>query len=1054
MYVGLHNHSEHSVSDGLFSPTKWADAYQAKGFKAAALTDHGTLSGLLEFYKAMKERGLIPILGAEFYFTPDPLLKDKEHRKANHIILLAKNYDGFQNLMQLSKLSFTDGFYFKPRIGLEWLAKYSDNLVCLTACQGGVLSNEIWREQAGDECVGLEKRFKMLHKIFGDDLYVEFQSHNTVHKVKDSDEEFDSQEMINRALYERLKKTKGFQPIASNDCHYILPEHAKIQVLLKQMAWKNSDAGQSYTHCDSLWLKDEKNLYNTFRKNHEYLPKEFLTSAIKNTEGVLDKCNGLVFPTKRYLPTYRPKVDSGEFFKKLTTAHLRAFLKRGVLSGKPSDYIERFAKEYTVITKYGLQDYFLIVWDIVRFAAENKIFVGLGRGSSAGSLISYLLGIVKLDPLKYDLIFERFLNENRCVSGEMPDIDLDFESERRDEIKKYIFKTYGSEKVCEIGTYGRMKLKTSLIDFGKALGVANQRELLDITTKLTLDKDEANDLVAAAESDRKLQALLDGNEDYAFIVSEIMGQIKSQGIHPAGMVICSDPVASITPVKTQKSTGDDGKPTRVVVTQSEDKYVIAQGIMKMDILGLKEYDVIKAVIEKAPGCELTVDNYLEKILAEDDPKVWKYFQKGKTDGVFQFASSGMKALLVDMRPDSIEDLMAANALFRPGCLENGWHTLYCNRKHGIEAVEYVHPDVETALGKTYGVIVYQEAFMEVIHRLGGVSLVDSDTIRSALGKKDKKKLAKFQSQFIKNATKKIGLEEAEALWEQIEKASGYTFNKAHAAVYSVLAYVSQYLKIKYPAYFWGAQLEWDLRKNKTDDMLSNRRAAAEMGVRFVNPHINKSRSSIFVEKERVHWSFRGIKGIGPKAADEIEANQPFTDFDDFYKRVNKSRVKYNNIQALIFSGAFDEFQDRKQLLRDLVAKTKAKGKRYTPLSDEDLVFKFYDSMGFFEKKLKKMRPFSRHCITESVLRDYDPREYVVVGGMLTSVRAIKTRNGDPMGFATLMDLDEMIELTLFPKEWATFREVVKEGFIVEVSGQKSTFGGKQNLIEVKNIEKR
>jgi DNA polymerase-3 subunit alpha len=1065
-FTHLHSHTEASIADGLFGPKAWVGALKDKGFKSHAITDHGVMTSLLPFYSLMKQEKMMPILGVEFYYNEDPTKKDKDNRKNSHLILLAKDYDGYQNLCKLSKLSFTEGYYYKNRIGLEWLKQYKDGLICLTACMGGVLSQEVWKESRGEDS-DLEGRFDQFSEIFGDDFYVEFQGHNVISSLP-SGELFNSQALINQEFYDRLRTRKGFKQVVTNDCHYILPEHAMIQATLKDMSWKGGakdGAGDSATvskesKCDSLWLKKPIDIAKSFKEHHEYLPMKFVADGMLATQEILEKCSKFALPTgKRYLPTFKKDKPSKDLFKLLATKKLKSFLDSEDLRATRKEYISRFKEEYRVISTYGLEDYFLIVWDIVRYAETKGIYVGLGRGSAAGCLISYLLGIVKIDPLEYGLLFERFLNENRCVSGELPDIDLDFESDRRGEIKKYIFEKYGSDYVCEIGTYGRMKLKTSLIDFGKALGVATQKELHAITTNLDLDKEDVDDLDAAIESDPRLKKLVDSSEEYGFIVREIIGQIKSQGVHPAGLVICSEKIADITPVKTQKKTLKteervDGEPKdkRIITTQSEDKYIIANGMMKMDILGLKEYDVIKYVIENA-GTPFTFENYKQEIQKQErikpNKKVWQMFQKGKTEGVFQFASDGMKELLIQMRPDSINDLIAANALFRPGCLENGWHTQYCRRKHGEEEVEYVHPDVEAALGETYGVIVYQEQFMAVIHRLGGISLVDSDTIRSALGKKDKAKLDKFREQFVKGASERIGTSAAEGLWSQIEKAAGYTFNKSHSAAYSVLAYTSQYLKVHYPAHFWAAQLDWDIRKGKTDDMLVNRRAASEMGIAFVLPNVNRSKTNFYVEDKDVVWPISAVKGCGPKAAEEIVAKQPFTSFEDFHKRINKAKVKVNVIEALICSGAMDEFGDRKDLLKQLSDHGK---KRFKPLTDDDIVQRFFDSMGFFERKIKDVREtFSDVCITEAELREYEPGEHVRVGGMIVNVRATKTKRGDAMGFATLMDLDEMIDLTFFPETWAENRELIRDGSIVEVGGRKSSWGNKENAIEVEKI---
>jgi len=614
-----------------------------------------------------------------------------------------------------------------------------------------------------------------------------------------------------------------------------------------------------------------------------------------------------------------------------------------------------------------------------------------------------------------------FLNEHRCEDGELPDIDLDIESERRNEVKDYIFKTYGRDKVCEIGTYGRMQLRTSIIDFGKALGVASQRELLSITTKLELDKHEKDSLEAAIEASPKLKSYMIKDRFYAFAVEEIIGQIKSQSIHPAGVIICSDPIHMITPLKTQKDkTSKDGD--RVITTQAEDKYITRQGLMKMDILGLKEYDIVKFVIENS-GIDLTIDNYVEKILAlEDDganKKVWEFFRAGKTEGVFQFSSEGMQGLLKMMEPDCIEDLIAANALYRPGCLENGWHVLYCDRKHGRKPVEFPHEDLKESLKNTYGIMVFQEQIMEAIHRLGGISLVESDTIRSALGKKDEKKLNRFRTRFVEGASKKIGRAPAEKLWSQIQKSSGYSFNLSHSAVYSVLAYVSQFLKVNCPDHFWAGHLEWDTKKNRQDEMLRHKKAAQEMGVKFQMPHVNDSRSAFRVHESRVVWSFRGVKGVGDKAALEIERHQPYADFEDFYYRVNKSKAKFNNIEGLVYAGAFDSMGDRKALIKLLYSKKK--DKKPPKLTDDHMMMQFYEMIGFFEQKIKAIRPGFSGCIVQEELEELGAGEPATVGGILSDLRRIKTKNGDPMGFGTLVDLDEIIELTFFPKIWAKYR---------------------------------
>ena len=1083
VYVPLHSHSDASISDGLFGPKKWATAFKEFGFRASALTDHGSMANIIPLYNMMKQNGQTLIVGCEFYYVDNPLDKTSDNRKNSHLILLAKNYEGFQNLLKLMNLSYSEGYYYKNRIGLEWLAKYSENLVCLTACQGGVLANQVWRKKKGQECIGLENKFLELQSIFGKDLYVEFQGHKTPNYDETTKELFCSQEMINRAFYDKLRKMKGFQPILTNDSHYILPEHAKIQRVMKEMAYGKADVGESATvtkdhFTDSLWLKNHKQVYEAFRTNHEYLPKEFVVESMLATVEVFEKCKDFAFPKgKRYLPAYTPtkidsdtysETDSKRFFKAIAISQFNNMWKAGVLChATKMEYMARFKKEYDVISKYGLEDYFLIVWDLIRYAKENNIYTGLGRGSAAGCLISYLLDIVKIDPLEHGLIFERFLNEVRCESGELPDIDTDFESLHRNQIKRYVFDTYGKDKVCDIGTYGRMKLKTSLLDFGKAFGAGTHKELLDITKNLDLDKEDVDDLQSAIEQDPRLERLMLENPDYDWAVRECIGQIKSQGIHPAGLIICSEPIAHVTPLKSQlkKKTDEfdevdsDGE-KRVMATQTEDKYVIAQGLMKVDILGIKQYDIIKYVIENA-DTGFTRDNYVTGIMGlereKPNRKIWKMFQQGKTDGVFQFSSSGMQELLVMMKPEQISDLIAANALYRPGCLENGWHTDYCNRKNGLESVSYIHEDVEKTLSETYGIIVYQEQFMEVFNKIGGIPLSQSDIIRSALGKKDKEKLGKFRDEFIEGASKKISEEEADELWHQIEKASGYSFNKSHSAAYGVLAYITQYLKVYHTSHFWCASLQWAVIKKKEDELSQMRMASISMGVRHRLPEINTSKENFSVTEDgTIVWGFLSVNGVGPQAAKDLERLQPYLSFDDFMTKIKKSKIKKNNIEGLIQAGAFDSFGDRRDLLariHDTKSKKIKTEKPFMPLSEVDLITKFRDSMGFFEQQIKRARPgFSRHCVTQKDVEGYDAGDAVRIGGIATNVSIIRTKKGDNMCFITIEDMDETLEVTCFPNTYRDFKEYIKKGNILEIQGTKSGFNGKTNCVEASFVE--
>jgi len=1049
-FCHLHVHSEYSIGDGLFSPKIWAQAFCDAGFKGAALTDHGTMAGSISFYYAMKSLGLRAIMGCEFYFNADPLVKG-DNRKCQHIVLLAKNIDGWRELLRLQQWSYSVGYYFRPRIGFDQIIP--DNLVCMTACVGGILGDGI------DDYID---RYIALKTVFGDDLYIEFQGHN-----------FDLQREINHKLF-KLPKIK---PIVTSDCHFILREHQKVQQVIKHNAFNNKEAAESYAAAETNYMASAGEIYSDFKRYHA-LPMSFVAQGLANTQEILEKCD-VKLESKRYLPTFKCSVEPKALFLKLTKIALAKFLEdeRVFKYATRAEYLARFAKEARVIIKYGLVDYFLIVWDVLRFARSKGIYVGIGRGSSAGSFVCFLLKITQLNPLQYGLIFERMLNEIRCEHGEMADIDLDMESARRHEVKEYIIKKYGSDRVCEIGTYNRLKLKSSIIDFGKQFGFSHA-QLLAITTKLDLDKDDAQSLDAAMEESPQLADLMLSNPDYAFAVETLNGQIKSQSIHPAGVLICSEPIAQVTPVKTQKSTKTK---ERVIATQSEDVIVLKQGLIKLDLLGLKEYDTFRAVIDNAPT-DLTMETYIDAIhqcaIDHSDPEVWAMFQRGETSGVFQFQSEGMRNLLIEMKPDCMNDLIAAVALYRPGCIENGWHIQYCHRKMGKETVVYPCPELESILGSTYGIPVFQEQVMEICNVIGGVPLTESDIIRSALGKKDLDKLAKFRPIFVKNAADKLGGEDdALSYWKQIEKSAGYSFNRSHSAVYALVAYINQHFKIKYPSYYWAAVLDFDAKKNDDEKLSENRRAAAAMEVRVLNPDINKSRASFYIETDKsskslddllfalpIRWSFGGIKGVGPKTALAIEAGQPYVSFEDFYNRVNKSAVRFDGMLAIAYAGVFDEWYDRSTVVKLIYEfhnnKKGLKEKKKLPaLTNNFMLYKFYESLGYFEQSLKTLFDGfptdvrgRKLWFVEDEIRDLVDGSPCMVGGILVDVSSFRTKAGDPMGKARLIDLDEEIELTFFPKAWVAHRTAVKDGNIVLIRGNKSCYNNKKNLVSVDGLE--
>lgn len=1042
-FTHVHAHSHYSVSDGMFTPKQWVKALVERGFIAHALTDHGSMSGLLPFYHAMREAKLVPLMGMEAYFCDEPTIHDADHRSASHLVLIAKNYEGWQNLLALTKLSYTDGFYYRPRIGPEWLEKHSAGLIASSACIGGVLAKEIWLERDGKKSIGLAARYKQMLDIFGADFYVEFQGHQVT-----------LQREINDELYKRLA---GCKPVVTNDCHYILPEHSTAQILLKQSTMGRSERADSAADFTSLYLASPVEIFRWFAEYHN-LPREFVAEGMRNTQEIVEKCRGFELPVRRYLPKFKTEAtvrSSAQLFKDLCLYRLRDFLKdeRIYKFGTREDYIARFKREFDVITRHKLQDYFLIVWDILSFARNEGIYVGIGRGSSAGSLICRLLDITKINPLQFDLLFERFLNDDRCSTGELPDIDLDFESVRRDEVKQYVFDKYGTEYVCEIGTYGTMQLKTATIDFGKQFGI-DHRDLLAITTKLddkelaaveklAKEGEKSKALVQhACDSDPRLARLMKKYPDYRSAVETVIGQIKSQSVHPAGVVISSEPLETVTPIKSQKKAKIK---ERVLVTQSEDEEIIRQGLVKIDILGIKEYDIFKSVIVNAKPEGLTAQNYIEEILsrefAEPNKKVWKMFRTGDTDGVFQFASSPMKSLLREMKPATLDHIIAAVALYRPGPMENGWHLSYCARRAGDEPITYMHEALKDVLKPTYGIPVYQEQVMAICNVLGDIPLVMADTIRSALGKKNEEKLKKFGAMFVKGAGPKVGESAAQSIWDSLVKFAGYSFNKSHSAVYGAVAYISQWFKVHYPTHFWAAVLDWDCAKG-SDDLIAHKKSAARQGVTFAMPDINESRSHFVVREGKtgsavVVWPFTGVRGIGAKTAQEIERCQPYKGFDDFRSKVNRSKVRANNVLALVYAGAFDRYGDRNELASLLLSE-----KKDSDGNPGSLLFRFYETMGFFDQRLRvTFSDISESVFDQDTLEDTIEGEPVLVAGMITEVSRFKTKKGDPMGALTLVDADDTFRVTLFNREFMKHRDKLKVGNIIQVGGRKSMYGG-------------
>ncbi len=1053
-FVHLHVHSQYSLLDGAIRIKNLLDRTKEFGMDAVAVTDHGAMFGALEFYLKAQKAGIKPIVGCEFYVAPHGRTNRKHdvRPRALHMVLLAANHEGYKNLMRLASIAQLEGFYYNPRIDLEVLLQHNRGLIAMTACLGGVIPYYISNEGMDRA----EKEARQLQKIFGDRLYLELQENG-----------IEKQNKVNAGLKEISAKT-GIPLVATNDCHYLNREDAHAhEVLLCIQTGKTIDEKHFKFDSDELFFKSPEEMEAQFAHCPE---------ALDATREIADCCNLEIELGKHYFPAF--PVKKGETLESMfETACRKGIEKRfeeirkiGELSRqKEKEYQKRLDHEIGIIKEMGFSGYFLIVADFINWAKDNDVPVGPGRGSGAGSLAAFCMRITDLDPIPYGLLFERFLNVERIS---MPDFDVDFCQERRGLVIEYVQEKYGHPKypqVAQIITYGTMKARGVIRDAGRALGFSFQEtdriaKLIPNELKMTLDK--------ALDQEPKLrEARKDERVDRLIRISlALEGLARHTSTHAAGVVISPGPMYDFLPL----ARGPKGE----TLTQYDMKHTEKTGLIKFDFLGLKTLTVIEKAL-KLIAADIGERPDL-RLIAMDDLKTFDLLCRGDTLGVFQLESSGMRGLLVKMKPEAFTDLIALVALYRPGPLDSGMVDDYVETKHGRKQAVYPLPQLEPILKETYGVIVYQEQVMKIASVLAGYSLGQADILRRAMGKKDEKVMAEQKAGFVKGCVKnKVPEDKADYIFELIAKFAGYGFNKSHSAAYALIAYHTAWLKAHYPAQFMAALLSCDI--NNTDKVVRYIQECEDHDIKVMPPDINESNRDFTVVNDRVKIGLGALKNVGDTALELIireRENGPYRSFEDFCSRIDTSKVNRRVIESLIKAGAFDSTgKFRSQLTAVLdqameqaqaAQKDRLSGQKslfgMLPQKENDTIFALQTPDISEWPRLEKLayeketiglylsgHPLNEYrddirCVATCDLAELEKHVggTVRVVGTVGSRKFIRTKKGDRMAFITLNDMVGAAEITIFSRVLADCESCLDGDDTIVVEGTVETSEKRNN----------
>ena len=1073
-FVHLHNHTFHSVLDGLTKIYDLVDKVKELGMEAAAVTDHGTMSGILDYYKTAKKAGIKPIIGIETYvatrsrFDRDPG-KDKQRF---HLTVLAMNNTGFHNLMKLSTRANLEGMYYKPRIDHDLLEELNEGLIVLSGCASGEIGVAL-KEDDYDRAREIAKWYK---SIFGDRYYLELQDHGH----PKSNTHWDVQAKINEGLI-KLSKELDIEMVVTCDGHYLTHEYQDAHEILLCVG-----TGSYLSDEKRMSLKDFELHLTDPRDIIDHWGEEF-PEVIRNTKKIADRCDVEIELGRILIPKY-PLPDGENEHSYLLRLTYQGLLQRyngasreeaekldpDEIIPKLSDEVRERAKmELGVMGNMGYEGYFLIVQDFINWGKSQGIVFGPGRGSAAGSIIAYALNITDLDPLKYGLLFERFLNPDRIS---MPDIDVDIQDTRRDEVIEYCAKKYGEDHVSNIATFGKMFGRMAVRDVARVLEVPYAES--DRLAKLVPPPSQGRHipLSVSIKEDADLRNEYENNPtakevlDYAI---QLEGTIRSHGVHACGVVIAPDTLVNYIPLEMAQKG--------VVATQFPMGEVEELGLLKMDFLGLSNLTIINnamRIIRKAYKKEINLSE-----LPLDDKKTYELFQRGDTTGVFQLESAGMKRYLRGLKPTTFEDIIAMVALYRPGPMQ--FIDSFIRRKHGEEEITYLHSGMKNSLKNTYGILVYQEQFMQISKEWCGFTGGQADTLRKAVGKKKIDLMKKVKPEFVEGAVKVGGAtkEIAETFWTQLEEFANYCFNKSHAACYGLIAYWTAYLKAHYPDAFMAALMTSD--HDDTDRLAIEITECKHMGISVLSPDVNESfvEFAVVPNENKIRFGMSAVKGVGVGAVEEVlraREDGPFTSVEDFARRVSTSKFNRKAWESLIKSGAFDDMGDRSDLLFNLdsitsfaskLQKEAASGQTnlFGMLGGDDVTsvqstlhlqkapVKHDDKERLmWERELLGLyisaHPLDRYetYLSEQtqpltqLVPEYDSR-MMTVGGIISTVRTIVTKSGSKMAFVGIEDKFGEGEIIVFPNLYEKVGAKLVQDAVIRVSGKNSARDRDGNL---------
>lgn len=1054
-FVHLHLHSQYSLLDGANRISDVLEAAKVAGMPALALTDHGNLFGAIEFYEKAKEKGIKPIIGIEAYVAPAGHTdRDPSRSSSNHLVLLARDATGFRNLIKLTTRSFLDGFYYKPRIDHALLRQHSEGLIGLSACLKGEINERIIsrREQEAEDTA------RMYREILGEgNFYLELQDHGIPEQRAAND------------VLRRLSRKLELPLVATNDCHYLRKDDAFAHDVLLCIGTQRmlSDPDRLRYASQEFYLKSGEELAAVFADDPQ---------AIENTLRIAERCDlKLEFGTFQ-LPEFPVPGDEDvdAYFERMARGGLEqrlAELRRrspSVFDRHPVEfYLERLRYEIDVIKRMGFAGYFLIVWDFIRHARENDIPVGPGRGSAAGSLVSYSLRITDIDPLQYDLLFERFLNPERIS---MPDIDTDICQRRRGEVLQYVAEKYGRDRVSQIITFGTLAAKAVVRDVGRVMGLPFAKT--DRIAKLLPDMEKS--LGEAAKTVEALRAESARDPEVQQIVdvgSRLEGLTRHASVHAAGVVITPRAMDELVPL--YKTNRDE------IVTQWDMKAVEKLGLLKMDFLGLKTVTVVDDTLKllRLQGVELDLDG-----VPLDDPETFRIFCDGRTNGIFQFESSGMKDMLRRAQPSRFEDLAAFNALYRPGALSVGMVDEFIQRKLGKKSVRYILPETKSILEETYGVIAYQEQVMQLAVTVAGFTMGEADVLRKAMGKKSAEAMAKQKAKFLDGAEQRgVARKKAEELWNYIEPFAGYGFNKSHSVAYAMLAYKTAYLKAHYPVAFMAAMLTSEIASS--DEVAKYILECKEMGIAVLPPEVNESNWAFTVVGSTIRFGLGAVKGLGEGAVEAIlEARRRlgrFRDFGHFAEEIEARALNRKVLESLIKAGAFDGLGEPRWVLWASLDRVidhaqrrreeRAAGQESlfgggssaaTPFergvaawAEGDRLRLEKEALGFFltGNPLAEHEARLKHLATTTTV---DVREglhegQVTLGGVVSRLRKTKIKSGPNagrlMGRFVLEDLHGSLPAALFADSMQRYGGLLEDGAAIIVKGMVRTGGSEPEL---------